>query len=435
MTRDFPVRKVVRKEPKTSCVVGVQWGDEGKGKIVDLLSEKADVVVRFQGGGNAGHTVVVKGEKFVLHLIPSGILHRSSCVIANGVVVDLVQMLEEIDHLRSRGVKVDRNLLLSDRAHIVMPYHKFLDKLSESGQNKIGTTQRGIGPCYSDKAARKGIRVADLYNPEFFRARVLAMTEEKNRILKALYEGGPLDPERILAEYAGYAEKIRPFVADTVTIVNGAIDRGRRVLFEGAQGSMLDIDFGTYPYVTSSNSDACGISPGTGVPPCKIRKVMGVAKAYCTRVGEGPFPTELADAVGARLREVGGEFGATTGRPRRCGWFDGVASRHAIMINGIEELAITKLDVLSELEEIRFGIGYRLDGESLNRPPTDTNLLAKVRPVYRTFRGWKKDLSGIVRFADLPVRARAYLQFLERFLKVKVTMISVGADREKIILR
>ncbi|MBI2898946.1 MAG: adenylosuccinate synthase [Planctomycetes bacterium] len=424
-----------RTEPKTTCVVGAQWGDEGKGKIVDLMAKEADVVVRFQGGGNAGHTVVVNGEKFVLHLIPSGILHKSRCIIANGVVVDLIQMLEEIDHLRGRGVAVGKNLILSDRAHVVMPYHKFLDKLAESGSGKIGTTQRGIGPCYADKAARKGVRVADLYNPGFFRARVRAMTEEKNAIMKALYGGGPLDADRIVEEYSGYAERIRPFVADTVPIVNEAVDRGKRVLFEGAQGSMLDIDFGTYPYVTSSNSDACGIPAGTGVPPSKIRRVVGVAKAYCTRVGEGPFPTELLNATGDRLREVGGEYGATTGRPRRCGWFDGVASRYAAMINGTTEMAITKLDVLSGLDEIRFGVGYRLDGKTLDLLPTDTNLLAKVEPVYRTFKGWSEDLSKVIRFADLPGRARIYLQFLERFLKVKVTMISVGADREKIILR
>ncbi len=424
------------KTPKTTCVVGVQWGDEGKGKIVDLLSSKADVVVRFQGGGNAGHTVVADGEKFVLHLIPAGILHRGTiCVVANGVVVDLVQMLEEIDQLRARGVEIGKNLLLSDRAHVVMPYHKFLDKHSEAGTNKIGTTQRGIGPCYADKAARKGIRVVDLYNPELFRERVRSMTEEKNKILKALYDAGPLDPERIIGEVAGYAERVRPFVADTVPYVNGAIDRGKRVLFEGAQGSMLDIDLGTYPYVTSSNSDACGITAGSGVPPKKVGSVLGVAKAYCTRVGEGPFPTELTDGLGDRLRTIGNEFGATTGRPRRCGWFDGVASRYAVMINGIDGLAITKLDILSEFDEIRVGVGYRLDGRTLDTLPTDTTLLAKIEPVYKSFKGWKTDLTRIVRFPNLPERAKTYLRFLERFLQVKVSMISVGQDRNKIILR
>ena len=421
----------------SSCVVGVQWGDEGKGKIVDILSEKADVVVRFQGGGNAGHTVVVNGEKHVLHLIPSGILHKSVCVIANGVVVDLIQLLDEMDDVRKKGVKLDGRVFLSDRAHVVMPYHKFLDKYSEvaSGKGKIGTTQRGIGPCYADKAARKGIRVADLYNEEFFRERVLAFTAEKNKILAALYGGEPLDPQRIIDEYRGYAEKLKPFVTDAVELVNAAIDKGRRVLFEGAQGSLLDIDFGTYPFVTSSNSDACGISSGSGVPPKKIGKILGVAKAYCTRVGEGPFPTELTDALGEKLREVGGEYGATTGRPRRCGWFDGVTSRHSVQINGIDEVAITKLDVLSGLDEIKFAVAYQNNGTRLERMPTETNVLALCKPVYKTFKGWKEDLSRVRKYEDLPRAAKIYLNFLERYLKVKVTMVSVGKDRDKTILR
>jgi len=422
---------------KTSCVVGVQWGDEGKGKIVDILSNKAHVVVRFQGGGNAGHTVVVKGEKHVLHLIPSGILHKSVCVIANGVVVDLIQLLEEMAELRKRGIKVDGRLFLSDRAHVVMPYHKFLDKHHEqsSGKGKIGTTQRGIGPCYADKAARKGIRVADLYNDSLFADRVQAFTAEKNKILAALYGAAPLDAARIIEEYRSYAAKVRPFVVDAVEMVNSAIDRGRSVLFEGAQGSLLDIDFGTYPYVTSSNSDACGISAGTGVPPKKIGGILGVAKAYCTRVGEGPFPTELTDALGEKLREIGGEYGATTGRPRRCGWFDGVTSRHAVQINGIDEIAVTKLDVLSGLDEIKFATAYRHNGTTTEQMPSETEVLAKCTPVYRTFKGWKDDLSKVTRFDDLPRAARIYLNFMERYLKVRVSMISVGKDREKTIVR
>ncbi|HYF01537.1 MAG TPA: adenylosuccinate synthase [Planctomycetota bacterium] len=425
------------KRLNSSCVVGVQWGDEGKGKIVDILSQKADVVVRFQGGGNAGHTVVVEGEKFVLHLIPSGILHKSVCVIANGVVVDLIQLLEEMEELKKRGVTFGKNFLLSDRAHVVMPYHKFLDKHSETGAGKakIGTTQRGIGPCYADKAARKGIRVADLYNESLLRDRVVAFTEEKNKILKALYDAPALDPERILQEYRGYAERLKSFVGDAVEVVNAALDKGKRVLFEGAQGSLLDIDFGTYPYVTSSNSDACGISAGTGVPPKKIGRILGVAKAYCTRVGEGPFPTELKDGLGEKLREIGGEYGATTGRPRRCGWFDGVASRHAVQINGIEDVAITKLDVLSGLDEIRFATHYRVDGRTIDRMPSETEVLSRVEPVYKSFKGWKEDLSKIRRFQDLPSAAKIYLNYLERYLKVDVTMISVGKDREKTILR
>jgi adenylosuccinate synthase len=423
------------RKPRTSCVVGVQWGDEGKGKVVDILAHKADVVVRFQGGGNAGHTVVVNGDKHVLHLIPSGILHRSVCVIANGVVVDLIQLLEELDELKRRGIRTEGRLFLSDRAHLVMPYHKFLDKHSEAGKQKIGTTQRGIGPCYADKAARKGIRVADLYNPDFFRERVFAFTEEKNKILAALYGAGPLDPQRIVDEYRGYAERLKPVVTDAVHLVNRAVDAGKRVLFEGAQGSLLDIDFGTYPYVTSSNSDACGISAGTGVAPRKVGAILGVAKAYCTRVGEGPFPTELTDALGERLRETGGEYGATTGRPRRCGWFDGVSSRHAVQINGIEEVAITKLDVLSGLDEVRFATRYRLNGSTTDRMPSEASVLAKCEPVYESFKGWKEDLSRMRKYDDLPRAARIYLNFVERYLKVRVTMISVGKDREKTILR
>jgi adenylosuccinate synthase len=425
------------KQNTSSCVVGVQWGDEGKGKIVDILAEKADVVVRFQGGGNAGHTVVVKGEKHVLHLIPSGILHKSICVIANGVVVDFIQLLDEMEEVKKKGIKVDGRLFLSDRAHIVMPYHKFLDKCSEtaSGKGKIGTTQRGIGPCYADKAARKGIRVADLYNEEFFKERVFAFTAEKNKILSALYGGEPLDPQRIVDEYRGYAERLRPFVTDAVELVNAAIDKGKKVLFEGAQGSLLDIDFGTYPFVTSSNSDACGISSGSGVPPKKIGNILGVAKAYCTRVGEGPFPTELNDALGEKLREVGGEYGATTGRPRRCGWFDGVTSRHAVQINGISEVVITKLDVLSGMDEIKFAVAYQNNGSKTDRMPSETNVLMKCQPIYKTFKGWKEDITKIRKFEDLPKTAKIYLNFLERYLKVKVTMVSVGKDRDKTILR
>jgi len=420
---------------KSTCVVGVQWGDEGKGKIVDILSQKADVVVRFQGGGNAGHTVVVKGEKFVLHLLPSGILHKSTCVVANGVVVDLIQLLDEMAELEKRGVKFGKNFLLSDRAHVVMPYHKFLDKHFEAGKGKIGTTQRGIGPCYADKAARKGVRVADLYNEAVLKDRVFAITDEKNKILAALYGAPPLDPQRIVDEYRGYAAKLKPFVGDAVDFVNTAIDKGKRVLFEGAQGSLLDIDFGTYPFVTSSNSDACGISAGTGVPPKKIGPILGVAKAYCTRVGEGPFPTELKDGLGEKLREVGGEYGATTGRPRRCGWFDGVTSLHAVQINGIESVAITKLDVLSGLDEIRFATHYKIDGKKVEVMPSETDVLARAEPVYKSFKGWTEDLSKIRRYQDLPKAAKIYLNFVERYLKVKVSMISVGKDREKTILR
>ncbi len=423
------------KAPRTICVVGIQWGDEGKGKIVDLLAKKSEVVVRYQGGANAGHTVVVGGEKFVLHLVPSGILHRRTCVIANGVVVDLAQLIREVDELRSRGVRIEGNLHLSDRSHVVMPYHKALDAAYEGGGLRIGTTQRGIGPCYADKASRKGIRVSSLFSPAAFREMLRAHVEEKNRVLAALCGAKPMDPDVIAEEYLGYAERIKEWVADTVELVNRAVDAGKRVLFEAAQGTLLDIDFGTYPYVTSSNSDACGISAGTGVPPGKIRSILGVAKAYCTRVGEGPFPTELAGPAADRIRRTGGEYGATTGRPRRCGWFDGVASRYAVRVNGIRELAVTKLDVLSDIDEVRFATSYRLDGKKTESMPPDAEALARCEPVYETFRGWKGDLSRIRSFDDLPREAKIYLKFVERYLNVRISMVSVGRDREKTIVR
>lgn len=423
------------KKLRTRCVVGIQWGDEGKGKIVDLLAREADMVVRYQGGANAGHTVVAKGEKFVLHLIPSGILHRRDCVIANGVVVDLTQLLQEMDELKSRGIRADRNLFLSDRAHLVMPWHKALDKAAESGTGRIGTTQRGIGPCYADKVARKGIRVSDLYSAGAFEDLVRSQVEEKNRILAALYGAPAIEAGPILEEYRGYAGRVRKLVADTVDLVNRAVDAGKRVLFEGAQGSLLDVDFGTYPFVTSSSPNASGVSSGTGVPPCKILSVLGVAKAYCTRVGEGPFPTELKDSMGDRLRETGGEYGATTGRPRRCGWFDGVATRYAIQINGARELAITKLDVLSGLDEVRVATAYRVGGKVTERMPSETGGLAGCEPVYQAFKGWTADLSRVRDFDDLPREAKIYLKFLERYLNVRISMVSVGKDREKTILR
>lgn len=423
------------KVPCTQCVIGAQWGDEGKGKIVDLLARRADMVVRYQGGANAGHTVVVGDRKYVLHLVPSGILHRRTCVIANGVVVDPAQLLHEIEDLRRQGVQIEGNLFLSDRAHLVMPYHQVLDRASEAGGVRIGTTQRGIGPCYADKAARKGFRVVDLADPKSFRERLEVQVAEKNRILAALYGHPPLEAERIAEEYLGYAERLREFITDAVDLVNRAIDAGRRVLFEGAQGSLLDLDFGTYPYVTSSNSDACGITAGAGVPPWKIRSVLGVSKAYCTRVGEGPFPTELRDALGERLRERGGEYGATTGRPRRCGWFDVVSTRYAVRFNGIREFAVTKLDILSGLDEICVAVAYRVDGRETDRMPADAGVLMRCEPVYERFRGWTGDLSDVRRFSDLPRAAKIYLKSLERFLNVDISMISVGKDREKTILR
>ncbi|OHB71741.1 MAG: adenylosuccinate synthase [Planctomycetes bacterium RBG_16_43_13] len=419
------------------CVVGVQWGDEGKGKIVDIISKDADLVVRFQGGPNAGHTVVVGNDKFVLHHIPSGILHKgTTCVIGNGTVIEPVGLLKEIDDLRSRGVKIDKNLLISERAHLIMPYHKLLDVLSEESSGaKIGTTQQGVGPCYSDKISRKGIRMTDLCNEECFRATLTHMLEEKNKILTSVYGQQPLYVGKIFDEYVSYAKHLRPFVTDTTELINRAIDKGKNVLFEGAQGTMLDIDLGTYPYVTSSNADACGISAGSGVPPAKIGNVIGIAKAYITRVGGGPFPTELTGEFGDALREKGKEYGSTTGRPRRCGWFDGIVARYAVMINAINTFAITKLDVLSGLDEIKFCTAYRLNGKIISKIPSDATELAQCQPVYRNFKGWNEDISAIRKYSDLPVNAKKFLQFIEDFTGVKIKIISVGSERGATILR
>jgi adenylosuccinate synthase len=352
------------------------------------------------------------------------------------VVLDPEQLLGEIDELRRRGVRVGRNLLVSDRAHLVMPWHKLLDRLSEEGQGKakIGTTNRGIGPCYADKAARLGIRVGDLYNPSFFRERIARALAEKNRILRCLYGHAPLRGEAIARQYLAWGRRLRPFVADCVELLNAEVARGRRVLFEGAQGTLLDIDFGTYPFVTSSNSDACGIPAGTGVPPSRVQRVLGVMKAYCTRVGSGPFPTELSGPEGDRLRERGGEYGATTGRPRRCGWFDAVAVRHAVLINGVDALAVTKLDVLDDLAEIPVCVAYRLRGRRIASFPADIRALAEVKPVLETLPGWRTSSRGARRYGDLPAAARRYLGTLSRLLDVRLGMISVGKDREETIV-
>jgi len=418
------------------CVVGLQWGDEAKGKIVDALAERFDVVVRYQGGSNAGHTVVRDGEKFVFHLIPCGILRPDKvCVIGNGVVVDPGQLLEEIEDLRRRGVKVADNLAVSDRAHVVFPYHKLQDALQEGdpGTRKIGTTGRGIGPCYADKASRTGIRMGEMLNRDTFARKLRANVEMKNRLLQALYGAEPISWEEIFEEYAGYAERLRPFVRDTVSLLSEAMGAGKRLLFEGAQGALLDLDFGTYPYITSSSASTGGVSIGTGLPPRAVGRVLGVVKAYCTRVGEGPFPTELPDAANERLRRRGMEFGATTGRPRRCGWFDAVAVHHTIGVCGADEVALTKLDVLSGLETIQVAVDYRCDGHLLRRPPADAEALAACRPTYRTFAGWDQDISSCRAFGDLPENARTYVRGLEELLGVKVSAISVGEAREALI--
>jgi adenylosuccinate synthase len=418
--------------------VGLQWGDEGKGKIVDAMANDFDLVVRYQGGSNAGHTVVINGQKFVLHLLPSGILRPGKlCVIANGVVVDPPLLLQEMDELVRRGVRISDNLAISDRAHVVLPYHKELDKLQEADPsgNKIGTTGRGIGPCYVDKAARTGIRVGDMLDRATFERKLRANVAQKNLLFDALYHAPTVSCERILEEYLGYAERLRPLVRDTVALLTEAQAKGKRILFEGAQGALLDVDFGTYPYVTSSSSCAGGVAIGTGVPAKESGHILGIMKAYTTRVGEGPFPTELNDAIGRRLRERGGEFGATTGRPRRCGWCDVVAVRHTVAISGADSIAMTKLDVLSGLETISVATEYRYNDAAIARFPAGAEMLAKCQPVYRTFAGWKEDISKCRVFSDLPANARAYVTALEEMLAVPVESISVGNGRDDCVRR
>jgi len=424
---------------KNLCVVGLQWGDEGKGKIVDALAEGFDIVARYQGGSNAGHTVVIAGQKFVLHLVPSGILRDSLlCVIGNGVVVDPPLLLKEIEELSARGVKVGKNLVLSDRAHVVFPYHKQQDILqeSDSASAKIGTTGRGIGPCYTDKASRCGIRVCDLLDPVTFKDKLQANVKSKNRLFTALYKNPTaLSFEDIYREYSKFAEQLRPCVADTVQLLNDADAAGKKILFEGAQGALLDIDFGTYPYISSSNAGAGGAACGTGMPPKAIGRIVGIMKAYCTRVGEGPFPTELTDALGERLRRQGGEFGATTGRPRRCGWFDAVAVRHTAALCGVDGVVMTKLDVLSGMDTVKLAVAYRIGGKEVRNFPANTNALQGCEIVYESFPGWTEDISVARRFDQLPQNARRFVTALEKLLRIPIECISVGNSREATIRR
>jgi len=418
------------------CIAGLQWGDEGKGKIVDALAPDFDVIVRYQGGSNAGHTVIVNGEKFVLHLVPSGVFRSGKlCVIGNGVVVDPAQLIEEIDALAAKEVEIDGNVVLSDRAHIVFPYHKLLDSLKEAGENGIGTTGRGIGPCYTDKAARVGIRVGEMRDAERFAERIRANVEEKNRVLTALYGADPLSADAIVEEYLGYAERLRPLIGDTVALLARCRREEKAILFEGAQGALLDVEFGTYPYVTSSIASTCGVSGGTGVPPSAIGRVLGIMKAYCTRVGEGPFPTELTDDIGKLLSERGDEFGATTGRPRRCGWFDAVAVRHTAALCGADAVALTKLDVLTGIDPIRVAVGYRRGTETVKDFPADSRAVAESEAIYESFPGWKEDISACRSFEELPAAARSYVQTLEKLVGVRVETISVGGDRNATLCR
>jgi adenylosuccinate synthase len=414
-------------------LVGAQWGDEGKGKIIDVLTEQAGIVVRTQGGNNAGHTVYVGRDKYVLHLIPSGILRTDKvCVIGNGVVVDPVSLVGEIDGLEKLGVKVTpRSLMLSETAHVVFPWHRELDGQREvrKGKDKIGTTKRGIGPTYGDKAARVGMRVIDLIHPTRFADKLRERLAENNEVLRAL-GAQPLDFEKLLADYTRAADRLRPFVANTVVYLHQATQRGANVLFEGAQGTFLDIDHGTYPYVTSSNTTAGGACTGSGVPPNRMDKVVGVMKAYTTRVGEGPLPTENA-TISDLLHGLGREFGATTGRARRCGWFDAVATRHAAMVNGIDELAITNVDGLDTVPEIEVCVAYRVDGRDLTHLPNDTELLGRCEPVFQKFPGWVTPTDQIKRWEDLPVNCRHYLLSIAQMTGARLTIVSVGPAREQ----
>jgi len=421
------------------AVVGTQWGDEGKGKIVDLYTEKADVVARFQGGNNAGHTLVVNGKKTILHLIPSGILHdRKICIIGNGVVFDPFVFLQEIEELQQgKLLPPHTKLFVSEKAHLIMPYHRSLDQAREaqSSGKKIGTTGRGIGPAYEDKVARTGIRVGDLYEEDLFRGKLKQILKEKNFLLTNYYKDKPLDEEEIATQYLTCAQKIKPYVADTSLILDHEIKQGKKILFEGAQGSQLDVDHGTYPYVTSSNTVSGNASCGNGIGPNKINTVVGICKAYTTRVGEGPFPTELNDDIGNHMQQVGQEFGATTGRKRRCGWLDMVLVRQAVRVSGITALAITKLDVLTGLDKLKICVGYKSTaGTFTHAVPASMRVLSECQPVYEEFDGWKEDILYAREMSELPANARKYLKRLEELAEAKITLVSVGAGREETIV-
>lgn len=424
-------------QAKTAVVLGAQWGDEGKGKIVDVLSGRFSVVARYAGGHNAGHTVIIGGKKFILQLVPCGVL-RPDCraVIGNGVVLDPMAFLTEIDRLKDLGVDVSGQLFVSDRAHVILPYHRMIELAAENapGRMKIGTTSRGIGPAYEDKMKRSGLRVIDLLNPAILRTHIQNACHEKNTIAHALFGTDPLEPEKMYEDYARAAERIAPFIADTSLLLNQAIDAGQSIMFEGAQGTLLDIDHGTYPFVTSSSATAGGAVIGTGVGPTKIGTVIGVTKAYVTRVGEGPFPTEIQGDQGELLRARGQEYGAVTGRPRRCGWLDLPLLRYSTQINGTEWLVVTKLDVLDTLKEIPVCTGYRINGKTTDRIPADVRGLASIEPVLRNLKGWDTPTENIQSYDELPAAAKEYLQFLESESGARIGMISTGPDRDQTIL-
>ncbi len=416
---------------RVSVLVGSQWGDEGKGKIVDLLSEKYNIVARYQGGANAGHTVEIGDKKYVLHLIPSGILREGvTCVIGNGVVIDPVALLDEIALIESHGIQVKGRLFISHNAHLIMPYHKLLDSIAESGSQKIGTTGRGIGPCYIDKFARKGIKIIDLLSPDVLKEKIRQNLDEKNALLRKVYQVDELDVEKIIEQYLEFDKQIDIYVKDVPAYLNNAILEGKSILLEGAQGALLDVDHGTYPYVTSSHPTSGGACTGTGIPPTKITDVIGIVKAYTTRVGEGPFPTELLESIGEKLRKEGNEFGATTGRPRRCGWFDAFLVRYSALVNGINTVALTKLDVLSCLDELKVCTGYEYEGKALKSFPTDYQRLRAVTPVYETLPGWNSDISACTSYDALPQNAKDYIRFISEAAGISVSVISVGPRRD-----
>ena len=435
--RNLLNRSLELKKGKTAVIVGAQWGDEGKGKIVDVLSENFSVVARYAGGHNAGHTVIINGKKFILQLVPCGVL-RAGCrsVIGNGVVLDPLAFLKEVGALREAGVNVDGNLFVSNRAHVILPYHRMIELAAENapGRVKIGTTSRGIGPAYEDKMGRRGLRVADLLDSTLLKKHIENAVREKNMIVHALFNSEPVDPDKMYAEYAQAAEKIAPFVADTAILLNKALKQGESILFEGAQGTMLDIDHGTYPFVTSSSATSGGAVIGTGIAPNAINSVIGITKAYCTRVGEGPFPTEEKGDAGNNLRKRGNEYGAVTGRPRRTGWLDLPLLRYSGMINGTNWLVVTKLDVLDELAEIPVCVGFKIDGKKTDEPPAQACDFDKIECMYEKLPGWRTSTEGIVHYDKLPKTAREYLSFVEKEAGARVGMISTGPDRDHTIL-
>lgn len=414
----------------SQVVVGTQWGDEGKGKIVDVLAEKADMIVRFQGGDNAGHTVIVNGKKYVLHLLPSGVLHKDAvCVIGPGVVCNPFVLLEEMDTLEKGGLTCD-HIVISDRAQILMPYHRYQDKLEEESANhKIGTTQKGIGPCYSDKYARRGIRYHELLDFESFKVRLKEVLNFKNKLFTNVYGANPLDYDTIVKDFEKIYDRIVPMIKETTHMVNEALDQNKNVLFEGAQAMMLDINYGTYPYVTSSSPTSAGVATGAGVAVNRLQTIIGVVKAYSTRVGEGPFVTELLDSTGENLRAVGAEYGATTGRPRRCGWLDLLVVKHACTMNGLTDIVLTKIDVLTGIDTLKVCVGYDVDGTIYDYVPSDQAVVAKAKPVYKEFAGWTEDISKMTSYDQLPQNCKDYVSFIEQFTGVRVSMISVGPDR------